>query len=153
MVCCNAAQGVSSSSPEMATTSGDHLGLAHEQPPPTLSTSPQATTTRSALPIEGQIWLAQRYAVDYEQLGTLKPSAMSSGPNISSKQRSQVLASSEVRASGTRKRRMIIPSTIATAMELIPMRYAPPVPSPPNIPKSNPTITGPRTDETIPTVT
>jgi hypothetical protein len=40
--------------------------------------------TRAALPIEGQIWLAQRYAVDYEQLGTLKPSAMSSGPNISS---------------------------------------------------------------------
>jgi len=49
-----------------------------------LSTSPQATITRAALPIEGQIWLAQRYAVDYEQLGTLKPSAMSSGPNISS---------------------------------------------------------------------
>ena len=30
----------------------------------------------AALPIEGQIWLAQRYAVDYEQLGTLKPSAI-----------------------------------------------------------------------------
>ncbi len=43
-----------------------------------------ARRTRAALPIEGQIWLAQRYAVDYEQLGTLKPSAMSSGPNISS---------------------------------------------------------------------
>jgi hypothetical protein len=43
-----------------------------------------ARHTRAALPIEGQIWLAQRYAVDCEQLGTLKPSAMSSGPNISS---------------------------------------------------------------------
>ena len=43
-----------------------------------------ARRTRAALPIEGQIWLAQRYAVDYGQLGTLKPSAMSSGPNFSS---------------------------------------------------------------------
>ena len=43
-----------------------------------------ARCTRAALPIEGQIWLAQRYAVDYEQLGTLKPSAMPTGPNISS---------------------------------------------------------------------
>ena len=32
-----------------------------------------ARRTRAALPIEGQIWLTQRYAVDYEQLGTLKP--------------------------------------------------------------------------------
>ena len=40
--------------------------------------------TRATLPIEGQIWLAQRFTVDYEQLGTLKPSAMSSGPIISS---------------------------------------------------------------------
>ena len=43
-----------------------------------------ARRTQAALPIDGQVWLAQRYAVDYEQLGTLKPSAMSSGPNISS---------------------------------------------------------------------
>ena len=113
-----------------------------------------ARHTRAALPIGGQIWLAQRYAVDYEQLGTLKPSpsAMSSGPNISSKEQAQVLASSEVRTSGTRKRRMITPSTIATAKELIPIRYAP-VPSPPNTPKSTATITGPRTEATIPTVT
>ena len=80
MFCCNAAQGVSSPSPEMATTSALHTNNLR----PALSTSPQATITRVALPIEGQIWLAQRYAVDYEQLGTLKPSAMSSGPNISS---------------------------------------------------------------------
>jgi hypothetical protein len=148
MFCCNAAQGVSSPSPEMATTSALHTNNLR----PALSTSPQATIARAALPIEGQIWLAQRYAVDHEQHGTLKPSAMSSGPNISSKERSQVLASSEVRASGTRKRRMITPSTIATAMELIPMRYAP-VPSPSNTPKSIATITGPRTEETMPTVT
>ena len=148
MFCCNAAQGVSSPSPEMATTSALHTNNLR----PALSTSPQATIAWAALPIEGQIWLAQRYAVDYEQLGTLKPSAMSSSPNISSKERSQVLASSEVRASGMRKRRMINPSTIATAKELIPIRYAP-VPSPPNTPKSNATITGPRTEETMPTVT
>jgi hypothetical protein len=43
-----------------------------------------ARRTRAALPIDGQVWLAQRYAVDYEQLGTLKPSAESSGPNVSS---------------------------------------------------------------------
>jgi hypothetical protein len=43
-----------------------------------------ARRTRVTLPIEGRIWLAQRFAVDYEQLGTLKPSAMSSDPNISS---------------------------------------------------------------------
>ena len=43
-----------------------------------------ARRTRATLPIEGLIWLAQRYAVDYEQLATLKPSAMASGPNISS---------------------------------------------------------------------
>ena len=147
MFCCKSAQGVSSPSPEMATTSALHTNNLR----PALSTSPQATIARAALPIEGQIWLAQRYAVDYEQLGTLKPSAMSSGPNISSKERSQAPAS-EVRASGTRKRRMMIPSTIATAMELIPIRYAP-VPSPSNTPKSIATITGPRTEETIPTVT
>ena len=80
MFCCNAAQGVSSPSPEMATTSALHTNNLR----PARSTSPQATITRAALPIEGQIWLAQRYAVDYEQLGTLKPSAMSTGPNISS---------------------------------------------------------------------
>jgi hypothetical protein len=148
MVCCNAAQGVSSPSPEMATTSALHTNNLR----PALSTSPQATITRAALPIEGQIWLAQRYAVDYEQLGTLKPSVMSSRPNILSKERSQVLASSEMRASGTRRRRRMIPSTIATAKELRAIRYAP-VPSPPNIPKSNPRTTGPRAAESWPTVT
>ena len=80
MVCCNAAQGVSSPSPEMAITAALHTNNLR----PALTTSPQDTITRAALPIDGQVWLAQRYAVDYEQLGTLKPSAMSSGPNISS---------------------------------------------------------------------
>ena len=80
MVCCNAAQDVSSPSPEMAITSALHTNNLR----PALSTSPQATITRASLPIEGQIWLAQRYAVDYELLGTLKPSAISTGPNTSS---------------------------------------------------------------------
>ena len=131
MFCCNAAQGVSSPSPEMATTSALHTNNLR----PALSTSPQATITRAALPIRYPEALSHVY-----------------GPEHLILKQSQVLASSEVRTSGTRKRRMITPSTIATAKELIPMRYAP-VPSPPNTPKSIATITGPRTEATIPTVT
>ncbi len=80
MFCCNAAQGASSPSPGMAITSALHTNNLR----PALSTSSQATIARAALPIEGQIWLAQRYAVDYERLGTMKPSAMSTGSNTSS---------------------------------------------------------------------
>jgi hypothetical protein len=57
----------------------------------------------------------------------------------------------QVRASGMRRRRKI-PSTIATAKELIAIRYDP-VPSPPNTTKSNATIAGPTTVATLPTMT
>ena len=50
------------------------------------------------------------------------------------------------------RRRRKIPSTIATAKELIAIRYDP-VPSPPNTTKSNATIAGPRTVATLPTMT